>query len=82
VTGRRSIARRSASWLVAAVAALAVTPAAAKTAVDAGALRARVSANPWHLTLVERGGRTLLAEDAGTGADAPGALGFRSGGAS
>ena len=51
--------------------------AVAKPAVDAGALRAKVSADPWGLELTDARGREVLSEAAGTGAGDVGALGFR-----
>jgi alpha-glucosidase (family GH31 glycosyl hydrolase) len=52
-------------------------PAHAATAVNAGALRAEVDANPWHLTLTDARGKTVLSELTATGSGPSGALGFR-----
>ncbi|MDQ3571944.1 MAG: hypothetical protein M3383_03685, partial [Actinomycetota bacterium] len=46
-------------------------------AADAGELKARVGTDPWRLELVDRAGRTVLAQHPGTGRGATGALGFR-----
>jgi alpha-glucosidase (family GH31 glycosyl hydrolase) len=56
---------------------LANGTAVARPAVDAGALRAKVSADPWNLEVVDRRGRKVLSEAAGTGTGAVGGLGFR-----
>ncbi len=56
--------------IVVAVALLA-TPADAETVLDAGALRAEITADPWSLTLTDQKGGTVLAEAAGE------SLGFR-----
>jgi alpha-glucosidase (family GH31 glycosyl hydrolase) len=61
--------------LVAAL--LANGTALAKPAADAGALRAKVSVDPWGLEVRDRRGRKVLSEAAGTGRGAVGALGFR-----
>jgi len=67
------------SALALASLALALPGAAsALTAVDAGALKARVGTDPWRLELTDRGGHTVLAQHPGTGTGATGALGFRS----
>ncbi|HEX8065897.1 MAG TPA: TIM-barrel domain-containing protein [Thermoleophilaceae bacterium] len=59
---------------------LLLPPAGADAAsVDAGSLRAEVGADPWRLAFVDRSGRPVLGEAAGTGTGAVGALGFRTG---
>ncbi len=66
--------------LVAVTAVLAGALAAqaqAATVVDAGALRAEVTADPWRLTLSGRDDRTVLAELDGSGVGSGGPLGFR-----
>jgi alpha-D-xyloside xylohydrolase len=68
------------AWVAIAVAATfsaAGATAIAQPVVDAGALRAKVGADPWGLELVDRRGRTVLSEAAGTGRGGVGALGFR-----
>ncbi len=62
---------------VVAALSLASGTAIAKPAADAGALRAKVSADPWGLQLVDRHGRPVLSETDGTGSGQTGALGFR-----
>ena len=44
---------------------------------DAGALRADVKEDPWHLDLIDRRGRSVLEEHPGTGTGPTGALGFK-----
>ena len=65
--------------MLAAVAALAVTapPAGAATAVDAGALQARVGDDPWALELVDARGAIVLGELDRAEPGAAGRLGFR-----
>src|SRR4051812_7461227 len=58
--------------------ALAPAPAFAAT-VNAGAIKARVEPNPWHLSFVQPHGPTL-AEATGTGPGPTGTLGFSSDG--
>jgi alpha-glucosidase (family GH31 glycosyl hydrolase) len=53
------------------------SPAVAKPEVDAGALRAQVATNPWHLELTDAKGQPVLAESGSTGAGPAGTLGFR-----
>ena len=67
----------AAGIVVGMLALLGPAGAAAKPAVDAGALRAKVSADPWGLELVDRRGRNVLSEAQGTGSGEIGALGFR-----
>ena len=74
-THRRALP--AAGTAIVAALALVGEPAIAKPASDAGALRAKVSADPWGLELVDRRGRKLLSEAAGTGAGEIGTLGFR-----
>jgi sulfoquinovosidase len=65
----------------AALAAAAPAAQAAAPSVNAGALRAVVHADPWHLGYVDRSGNTVADEATGGSAGAPdGALGFRLGG--
>ena len=72
--------KRVAALAVVCAALLACAPAAAVTVADAGALRADVSLDPWGLSLLDRSGATVLAEDPATGPGPSGTLGFRSGG--
>jgi alpha-glucosidase (family GH31 glycosyl hydrolase) len=58
-----------------AFAALA-SAAGAAGRVDAGALVARTTTAPWGLAFVERSGRVVLRQDAGTGSGPTGTLGF------
>ena len=76
ITALRAIAAPAAlaSVLVAA------PPAAAATAVDAGGLRAEVTADPWRVVFTDAAGRTVLAEHPGRGPGATGSLGFRAAG--
>jgi hypothetical protein len=55
---------------------LAATSASAAPELDAGALRAEVTADPWHLELTDERGRVVLSEAAATAGPA-GTLGFR-----
>ena len=83
----RAIASKAVAGGAAALAALiaawpgAARAGAASTVADAGSLRARVTGEPWRLTLVDGRGRVVLAEDRSTGQGASGRIGFRSGGA-
>ena len=67
---------------VAVLLVLGLTPAAAAAApvVDAGALRAEVSADPWGLRFTDARGGSVLEEARGGGGTAAGALGFQRGG--
>ncbi len=60
-----------------AAAMFGATPAAAAEQVDAGALRATIDAEPWHLGFDGPTPQAPLEEAAGTGAGAVGTLGFR-----
>jgi hypothetical protein len=62
--------------LVAAVALLVPTTAAADQQVDSGSLRAAIASSPWHLDFVQDGGPTL-SESRATGGGPTGTLGFR-----
>ncbi len=71
--------RRAAILLGSVLAAAGAAPACAET-VDAGALRAEVTADPWHLRLTDATGATVLEERADTGdAGSSGTLGFATG---
>ena len=61
-------------------AASGAAPAEASLVADAGSLGARVGTAPWGLSLVDRRGRPVLAEDPSTGEGPSGTLGFRSAG--
>ncbi len=61
-----------AAWVL-----LGAAPAAAASALDGGALRAEVDADPWHLELTDAHGQTVLSEDRSTGTGPAGTLGFR-----
>jgi alpha-glucosidase (family GH31 glycosyl hydrolase) len=56
---------------------LGAAPASAAPEVDAGALRAEVGADPWHLELTDAEGDAVLSESASTAAGPAGTLGFR-----
>src|SRR5690625_90271 len=45
-------------------------------AVDAGALKLRVTKSPWHMTFYDADGGVVLAENEGTGSAPTGTLGF------
>ena len=60
------------------IAASGAAPAEASLVAEAGSLGARVGTAPWGLSLVDRRGRPVLAEDPSTGEGASGTLGFRS----
>jgi len=53
------------------------TAAHAQTVVDAGAITAEVTEDPWRLELESPNGNTVLAEHPGTGQGPSGTLGFR-----
>jgi len=55
--------------------------ARAETVVDAGEIRAEIAADPWRLEIVDRQGRSVLAEHPDTGGAPTGTLGFRVSGA-
>jgi alpha-glucosidase (family GH31 glycosyl hydrolase) len=62
------------------LALLLAAPASAREGdgrIDAGALRARVTGDPWGLVFLERSGRPVLAEAGGRGRGPTGTLGFR-----
>ena len=62
--------------LLLAVAAALAPPAPAAETIDAGAMRAEVTADPWHLAFTQPGGPTL-SENRGTSTTPAGTLGFR-----
>src|SRR5688500_6741473 len=66
--------------VIAAGSLLGAAPARGAPEVDAGALRAEITADPWHLELTDARGRTVLAEATSSGPGPAGALGFRSAG--
>ncbi len=55
-------------------------PVTAQTRVDAGALRAGVGSSPWDLRFTDAKGRSVLAQERGTGPGPTGSLGFEAGG--
>ena len=63
--------------LLIATAGLLGPPTASAAVVDAGALRATIDADPWHLSFGGPAPQAPLAEFAGTGTGPVGALGFR-----
>jgi alpha-glucosidase (family GH31 glycosyl hydrolase) len=65
-----------------ALALATVVPGAsvADAQVSAGSLGARVAPDPWHLSIVDGSGGSVLEESAGQGPGPSGTLGFRSGG--
>ena len=56
--------------------ALPAGAGAAERVASAGPLRAQIERDPWRLELVDRRGRTVLAEHPGTGGGPTGTLGF------
>jgi alpha-glucosidase (family GH31 glycosyl hydrolase) len=64
-----------------ALTALALVPAAAAAQVDrtvtAGALSAKVTADPWNVAFTDAAGKLVLAEAPGTGTGPSGTLGFQ-----
>ena len=62
------------------VLSLAPLARAEQLTVDAGALRAVVSTDPWRLTFTDADGHPVLAEATDTGPDPAGTLGFRTAG--
>jgi alpha-glucosidase (family GH31 glycosyl hydrolase) len=57
-------------------ASLLVGSTTASAQVASGALRADVAADPWHLSITDASGRSVLSENRGLGSGATGTLGF------
>jgi sulfoquinovosidase len=70
-------ARRGSLLLLAALALMTAPSAEADQEVSAGALRARVSPDPWHLAFTGASGAPVLSEFPATGPGPSGTLGFR-----
>ncbi len=66
------------SWLSVgiALAFLSLPPPTAWSAVTSGPLQASVRTDPWHLTIADGSGHTVLSENAGLGSGPTGTLGF------
>jgi alpha-glucosidase (family GH31 glycosyl hydrolase) len=69
---------RRAVGLLAVLALLATAPSAtANQQVSAGALRAEVASDPWHIEFTDAAGKPVLSEFPATGVGPSGTLGFR-----
>jgi sulfoquinovosidase len=72
------MARRRGRWLSAALALsfIALQAPSASADVSAGPLHATVEPNPWHLTITDGSGHTVLGENRGLGSGPTGTIGF------
>ena len=68
--------RRSSLSLLLALTFLALSAADSRADVSAGALRAVVQADPWHLSITDASGQNVLSENRGLGSGPTGTLGF------
>jgi alpha-glucosidase (family GH31 glycosyl hydrolase) len=68
--------RRSSLTVFLALALLALLAADSRADVSAGALRAVVQADPWHLSITDASGQTVLSENQRLGSGPTGTLGF------